>query len=313
MNVKPRYRDVIAIVACLVGILGKTILGAQCIPGNFANPGFYTPDGESVSSASSIEISYSDTITWISPESKEVFVRGEPVEAPVLSFRIDSIHGLPPGFSYTCNNGSCIWQTSNTTAGCFTLDGNPGLVLNDVYNLTIYHTFWISVNGLPLEAHKEDNSISICVSNTSNLAGPDQVLCSETSTNLMAQTYFYGRSGWWTRVSGTGEILWPESPNAMVIDIEEGENVFQWTTAEGFCGSASDQVVILKLPRILNLTGNIPDGTYCAVDSIISDGMVASPDSVVFKAGLHIGLEPQFEVETGAKFETIIEECQSSN
>ena len=55
--------------------------------------------------------------------------------------------------------------------------------------------------------------------------------------------------------------------------------------------------------------GNISSGTYEVSDSIQSDGMISAPNTVIFKAGKGILLEPGFEVQLGAELEAIIEGC----
>jgi len=56
-------------------------------------------------------------------------------------------------------------------------------------------------------------------------------------------------------------------------------------------------------------TGNISSGTYEVSDSIQSDGNINAPNTVIFKAGMGIILEPGFEIQQGAELEAIIEVC----
>lgn len=60
---------------------------------------------------------------------------------------------------------------------------------------------------------------------------------------------------------------------------------------------------------IITMNNTIPSGLYHADQSVFSDGNVVSPTIVDFKAGLEIVLNSGFEVNLGAEFTAIIEDC----
>jgi hypothetical protein len=63
------------------------------------------------------------------------------------------------------------------------------------------------------------------------------------------------------------------------------------------------------IPDLVVNANPIAEGTYHAQQTILSAGTVLPGDTVVFKAGQNISLDPEFEVKLGAQFEAIIENC----
>ncbi len=73
---------------------------------------------------------YQQTITAVVPPSVEILPG---VFATVVDYTINSVTGLPAGFTYACNPGSCVFPSSTT--GCVLLAGNPTGVATGTYNL----------------------------------------------------------------------------------------------------------------------------------------------------------------------------------
>ncbi len=65
-------------------------------------------------------------------------------------------------------------------------------------------------------------------------------------------------------------------------------------------------------PDILDNPGIIASDIYNASNYITSDGMVMNGENVSYKAGNYIRLTANFEVQLGAEFEAIIEDCPAS-
>jgi gliding motility-associated-like protein len=91
-------------------------------------------------------------------------------------------------------------------------------------------------------------------------AGINQVVCADTA-------YLNGNTptssnGSWSLFSGTGTILNPTSPSAMVIGLGLGQNVFVWSITGGGCPASSDTVVLTvnSIPTIANAG---PDQFLC--------------------------------------------------
>lgn len=99
-------------------------------------------------------------------------------------------------------------------------------------------------------------------------AGPDQRFCGgdSTSTTLEGNTPLIG-NGFWSLFSGTGTIADPTDPNSTVTGLGAGQNVFQWTIANG-CGSTLDQVSItIEAPPVVAVAG--PDTVICGGTGIL--------------------------------------------
>ncbi len=76
------------------------------------------------------------------------------------------------------------------------------------------------------------------------LAGPDQVMCNQTTATLAANTPMVG-TGLWTVVSGTAMVTNPSSPTSEVTGLVPGTSaVLQWTITNEPCSSSSDQMTI---------------------------------------------------------------------
>ncbi|MEX1132710.1 MAG: hypothetical protein WEC15_05765, partial [Flavobacteriales bacterium] len=95
-------------------------------------------------------------------------------------------------------------------------------------------------------------------------AGPDQEVCTPTSTVNMAANSTVGSAvGTWSLVIGGGTITSPNSPNTSITGLPVGINVFSWTIDNGICGSTSDQVRILVFDATNPLANAGPDQELC--------------------------------------------------
>lgn len=65
-------------------------------------------------------------------------------------------------------------------------------------------------------------------------------------------------------------------------------------------------------PTLLTPGGNVPSGTYQANTAVNSDGTIPTNGNVQYKSGDIIILNGNFEVQPGANFEAIIEDCGSN-
>ena len=77
-------------------------------------------------------------------------------------------------------------------------------------------------------------------------AGPDQEYCqSVTHAELDAVPATSTATGFWTLISGSGEIEDPADPQTHVHELTLGANVFVWTVTNGDCGTTSDTMTVL--------------------------------------------------------------------
>lgn len=109
----------------------------------------------------------------------------------------------------------------------------------------------------------EDYCLSIVAATTPVAsAGLDQTISctSLASINASASTPAPA-NGYWTLVSGTGEITSSTNPNTTVTGLSNGANIFQWTEV-GTCANSTDEVTI-------NVSG-LPDEPVSAGDDIFT-------------------------------------------
>ncbi len=118
---------------------------------------------------------------------------------------------------------------------------------------------WTITNGVCPSSSDQVIIIRDPTPTTAN-AGPDQTICSSSST-LAGNTPTIG-SGVWTLISGTGSITTPSSPTSGVTGLSVGVNIFEWTISNGTCPSSSDQVPITVDPNP-TVSNAGPDQTLC--------------------------------------------------
>lgn len=92
-------------------------------------------------------------------------------------------------------------------------------------------------------------------------AGPDQTICSATTTLNANVTAF----GTWSLLSGLATISNPNLPNTPVNNIGQGRNVFLWSVSQNGC-VATDTVVITNRQVYVNAG---TDQTLCTITSVL--------------------------------------------
>jgi uncharacterized repeat protein (TIGR01451 family) len=80
--------------------------------------------------------------------------------------------------------------------------------------------------------------VTVCKPNDPVMAGTNQTFCENAATTLQGQLPRYGE-GRWKRISGGGSIEQPHSPYTAVNKLRYGENVFEWSIADGSCANDS--------------------------------------------------------------------------
>ncbi len=120
-------------------------------------------------------------------------------------------------------------------------DYNPPVRTNTTLN-TLY--------DLPLETGSDALPVTVCQPNQPVSAGASQAFCGSQTTVLQAQNPVYGQ-GRWKRISGAGRIGQPHDPHAKVDGLGVGDNVFEWSIADGTCAGDSlrSRVTITRYPN----------------------------------------------------------------
>ncbi|MBL7944698.1 MAG: gliding motility-associated C-terminal domain-containing protein [Flavobacteriales bacterium] len=193
-----------------------------------------------------------------------------------------------PASTVTLSGSSVIFPASGT----WTLVSGSGIITspNDpsstITGLAVGENIfeWTVLNG-PCANPITTDQVSIFVFDVANPeanAGPDQELCSPTSTTTLAgSAVTFPASGTWTLTQGSGVIASSNDPNTSVSGLAVGINIFTWTVDNGPCtnGITSDEVRILVFDEN-NLDANAgPDQELCtpASSTTLSGSAVISP------------------------------------
>ncbi len=116
-----------------------------------------------------------------------------------------------------------------------------------------------------------DNSI-VTVAGTTTVAnaGPNQVVCSNTTT-MAANTPLVGK-GLWTLISVNPRIVIvdPSDPNTQITGLEPGSWIFAWTIINGACSTSTSlvQITVQEGPSTANAG---PDQEVCGSNTAIFD------------------------------------------
>ncbi|HEY0977300.1 MAG TPA: gliding motility-associated C-terminal domain-containing protein [Flavobacteriales bacterium] len=97
-------------------------------------------------------------------------------------------------------------------------------------------------------------------------AGPDQQLCTPTTTATLAgNTPTFPATGLWTLVSGTATITTPTSPTSTITGMGVGPIVLRWTINNGSCANplSSDEVTITLFNSANPVANAGPDQQLC--------------------------------------------------
>jgi hypothetical protein len=228
------------------------------------------------------------------------------VSVSITSGNNPSCKGSSVSFTAAATNGgaSPVYQwkkngiaIAGATAPVYT---STGLADGDVITCDITSN---APCAIPSTASSSSVTLSVSALPVAN-AGPDQDLCSVTSSNLAGNNPSVG-SGIWTLVSGGGSIATSTNSASAVSGLMTGDNVFRWTVSNGACTGIYDEVKIhvSDMPSTANagpdqvitahstsLSGNIPavgTGTW----TLISGGGFISDQSMNNTAvgGLYTG------------------------
>lgn len=136
---------------------------------------------------------------------------------------------------------------------------------------------WTVTNGACGTTNDQVTVLVYDVNNPVASAGPDQSLCTPTSsTTLSGSSLIFPATGTWTRTSGSGTIASPNSPTTSISDLTIGANVFRWTVNNGPCGAPTfDEVTITVYNGAAPVAAAGPDQSICNTTTTVT--MAASP------------------------------------
>lgn len=157
--------------------------------------------------------------------------------------------------------GSGSWSIASG-GGSFSSVTNPNAVVTNM--LVGQNVLVWSIGNAQCGVSSDTVIIDVTLLPTFPNAGPDQVLCGN-STTLAGNNLTMG-TGQWTLASGGGSIANPSSPNTAVTGLASGLNRFVWTSSNSPCPSFSDTVDIsVSLPPSAAVAG--PDQDICGTSA----------------------------------------------
>lgn len=127
------------------------------------------------------------------------------------------------------------------------------------------NTFVWTISNAPCAASSDTVNINFSGTITASDAGPDQTICTNTTT-LAANIVTTG-SGVWRLVSGAGTFTDSLSPTTTVTGISTGTNIYNWYITNGSCDASWDEVnvTLLAPATVANAGADILSCTGTAV------------------------------------------------
>ncbi len=132
------------LLTLLFTILLIDFIAAQCTPDNsITEPGFYPsslPDAVG-------GLPYNQVLQFKVLTDTVIDFGGNQIHGSVQSAKVNSINGMPLGFSYACNIQNCTYAGGEI--GCVTIVGNPTNSMVGSYNIVVKLSFTGLLDGLP--------------------------------------------------------------------------------------------------------------------------------------------------------------------
>ncbi len=151
------------------------------------------------------------------------------------------------------------WTTSATPIAGGAYNSNPANITEGSLDGGAYTIDVVDANGCTTS-----QVVNVPISTPAE-AGPDQLLCDVTTTNLQATPVGAGEVGTWTVVSGTGTATSINDPASGVTGLTLGASTtFRWTITDagGLCPGNSDEVIVtVDAAPTIALAG--PDQVLC--------------------------------------------------
>ncbi|MBK6542538.1 MAG: gliding motility-associated C-terminal domain-containing protein [Flavobacteriales bacterium] len=144
---------------------------------------------------------------------------------------------------------------------------------------------WTILNG-PCANGNTNDQVTVTVFDAGIAAanaGPDQDLCTPTTTTVMAgSTVAFPAVGTWTVVQGAGVVIVsPNSPTTQVTGLQVGETILRWAVDNGVCAAPSADTVSVFLFDANNPNANAgADQELC----ILTTASVLSGSDITFPA-----------------------------
>jgi hypothetical protein len=127
-------------------------------------PGIY-PDSATGLPHALVGVAYS-TVIQVHVKPDTVFAGSTGI---IISVKIDSVTGLPPGFTFSCTPSNCIFPGGGD--GCLLLSGSaPPINLVGSYPIIVHMTVSGTLSGVPLSVPDQNNDYVIMIDSTTGIS-----------------------------------------------------------------------------------------------------------------------------------------------
>jgi hypothetical protein len=171
-------------------------------------------------------------------------------------------------------NTQLIGNSPGTGNGQWTLVQGSGNITNFTSNQTSVTALSPGVNVFSwtittgsCPPSSDQVTITVVTNPVAANAGADQNICGSSGT--LSGNNPGNAVGTWTLVSGSGQVANPSSPNATVVGLGNGANVFRWTLSNAPCPASFDEVTLNATPS--NITANAgTDRVVCGSSTFLN-------------------------------------------
>lgn len=247
---------------------------AQCTISSITTPGIY-PDTTINLPAATAGTAYGTDIQVVVFE--DTVAAG--VTVIVSDITINSVVGLPAGFSYNCNPTNCVFPGGGN--GCIWLSGNPTAAQVGTYNLTVNVTLHGVVGGfIPVSQASTVNGYKIIINPapapTPDFSSPDVRVCATQSVTFNNTSTGGATSYLWTFPGGTPATSTAASPTVQYLVKGSYDVTLQATNANGSNTITKPAFVLIDS---LSVAAVVPGGNnnICSGQSIVLSSQSTHP------------------------------------
>ena len=234
---------------------------------------FYAANGSPVGTPNTSSLTTVITdLTQFGPGTHSFFVIAETNDCPTpasipTTITIDEIPSSTASAGadlFVCDNSNVTLSAVNPTIGTGTWTQTAGPVVtitnpNDPNSAIAgmvpgqsYTFMWSLSNGACVNYSTDEVTVTVDNAIAVAAAGPDQVLCNQTTASLAGNIPMSGITGTWTQPMAqalTGiTIVNPNDPNTTVTGMPAGNTYqFIWTYSNSGCGDFSSDVVVITV------------------------------------------------------------------
>lgn len=262
-------------ILCTIAIVSfAEVVLSQCVISPITTPGIY-PDTTTNLPPATVGTPYGTDIQVVVFE--DTVVSGTTVV--VTDITVNSVAGLPSGFSYNCNPVSCVFPGGGN--GCVWLSGNPTAGQVGTYNLTVNVTLHGVVGGfIPVSQSSTVQGYRIVINPAPapvpNFTSADPRVCATQSVTFTNTTTGSATSFLWTFPGGTPSTSTAANPTVQYLVKGSYDVTLQATNANGTNVITKPAFVLIDSLSVAAVT---PGGnsTICSGQNILLSSQLTHP------------------------------------